>query len=87
MPHYLNATRNAVFAGDGSRRPAIEFGSRCHFFEVNPALAFDRPERGNAAPAGAAVHSEAGQTRDVRLIPLWGKREVYGSQGAPQILE
>jgi urease subunit beta len=29
-------------------------------------------------PAGTAVRFEPGQTRSVTLIPLSGKREVYG---------
>ena len=28
--------------------------------------------------AGTAVRFEPGQTRDVQLVPLSGKREVYG---------
>ena len=31
--------------------------------------------------AGTAVRFEPGQTREVKLVPLSGKREVYGFQG------
>jgi urease subunit beta len=64
-------------AGD---RP-IQVGSHYHFFETNPALQFDRPKaRGQRLDiaAGTAVRFEPGQSREVRLIPLAGKRVVYG---------
>ena len=59
----------------------IQIGSHYHFFEANPALAFERDRaRGFRLdiPAGTAVRFEPGQTRDVRLVALAGKREVYG---------
>ena len=33
-------------------------------------------------PAGTAIRFEPGQTRSVPLIPLAGKREVHGFNGA-----
>jgi len=62
----------------------IQVGSHYHFFETNPALAFDRPAaRGWRLdiPAGSAVRFEPGQTREVTLAPLLGKRQVYGFRG------
>jgi urease subunit gamma/beta len=59
----------------------IQIGSHYHFFEANPALAFERAKaRGFRLdiPAGTAVRFEPGQTREVRLVALAGKREVYG---------
>ena len=59
----------------------IQVGSHYHFFETNPALEFDRAKaRGMRLdiPAGTAVRFEPGQTREIRLIPFAGKREVYG---------
>ena len=59
----------------------IQVGSHYHFFETNPALKFDRKKaRGMRLDvvAGTAVRFEPGQTRDVRLVALAGKREVYG---------
>ncbi|PZU89654.1 MAG: urease subunit beta [Chelatococcus sp.] len=59
----------------------IQVGSHYHFFETNPALAFERDRaRGFRLdiPAGTAVRFEPGQTREVRLVALAGKREVYG---------
>ncbi len=59
----------------------IQVGSHYHFFETNPALKFDRKAargmRLNIA-AGTAVRFEPGQTRDVTLVALAGKRMVYG---------
>jgi urease subunit beta len=59
----------------------IQVGSHYHFFETNPALKFDRKKaRGMRLdiPAGTAIRFEPGQTRDVTLIALAGKRTVYG---------
>ena len=59
----------------------IQVGSHYHFFETNPALAFDRAKaRGFRLdiPAGTAVRFEPGQGRDVRLVAFAGRREVYG---------
>lgn len=59
----------------------IQVGSHYHFFETNPALAFDRDAaRGMRLDiaAGTAVRFEPGQSRDVRLVPLGGRRAVYG---------
>ena len=59
----------------------IQVGSHYHFFETNPALKFDRAKaRGMRLDiaAGTAVRFEPGQTREVTLIPLSGRREVYG---------
>jgi urease subunit gamma/beta len=78
----LNAGRPALtlmVANTGDR--PIQVGSHYHFFETNPALRFDRDRtRGMrlAIPAGTAVRFEPGQSREVMLVPLAGKREVYG---------
>jgi urease subunit beta len=64
-------------AGD---RP-VQVGSHFHFFEVNSVLIFDREEaRGFRLniPAGNAVRFEPGDTKEVALVALAGKREVYG---------
>jgi len=61
----------------------VQVGSHYHFFEVNPALAFDRGKaRGMRLdiPAGTAVRFEPGQGRVVRLVALAGRRHVYGFQ-------
>ena len=59
----------------------IQVGSHFHFFEVNSALSFDRALalgfRLNI-PAGNAIRFEPGDTKEVTLVALAGKREVYG---------
>jgi urease subunit beta len=78
----LNAGRKTVtleVANTGDR--PIQVGSHYHFFETNPALKFDRAKAKGFRPdiaAGTAVRFEPGQTRDVRLVALAGKRRVYG---------
>jgi urease subunit beta len=81
----LNAGRPAVtllVANTGDR--PIQVGSHYHFFEVNPALQFDRDlSRGMRLdiPAGSAVRFEPGQSREVTLVPYTGRRFVYGFNG------
>lgn len=62
----------------------IQVGSHFHFYEANDALQFDREAarcfRLNIA-AGTAVRFEPGQSRDIELVALAGKREVYGFAG------
>jgi urease subunit beta len=78
----LNQGRKAVtltVANSGDR--PIQVGSHYHFYETNPALKFDRRKaRGMRLDiaAGTAVRVEPGQTRDVKLVALAGKRTVYG---------
>jgi len=70
-----------IVANTGDR--PIQVGSHYHFFETNNALAFDRAAaRGMRLDiaAGAAVRFEPGQQREVRLVPLGGRREVFGFQ-------
>lgn len=66
-------------AGD---RP-IQVGSHYHFLETNSALRFDRSlTRGMRLdiPAGTAIRFEPGQTRDIRLVPIAGRRVIHGFQ-------
>ena len=70
----------SVTVANTGDRP-IQVGSHYHFFETNPALAFERERaRGMrlAIPSGTAVRFEPGQSREVTLVALVGKREVYG---------
>ncbi|MET0538475.1 MAG: urease subunit beta [Xanthobacteraceae bacterium] len=63
----------------------IQVGSHYHFFETNPALKFERKNtRGMRLDiaAGTAVRFEPGQTREVTLVELAGKRTVYGFRQA-----
>ena len=68
---------------NGGDRP-IQVGSHAHFFEVNPALRFDRAAAWGkhlAIPSGTAVRFEPGQEREVSLVTFGGSREVYGLRG------
>ncbi len=59
----------------------VQVGSHYHFAETNPGLAFDRTAALGQRldiPAGTAVRFEPGQTREVRLVPLSGRRQVFG---------
>nr|WP_191603686.1 urease subunit alpha [Marinomonas algicola] len=62
----------------------VQIGSHYHFYEVNPALSFDRDItkgfRLNIA-SGTAVRFEPGQGREVELVAYAGKREIYGFRG------
>ncbi len=73
------ATITLKISNTGDR--PVQVGSHYHFYETNAALEFDREAargmRLDIAP-GTAVRFEPGQSRDVTLIPLGGKREVYG---------
>jgi urease subunit beta len=78
----LNAGRRtaSLTVTNTGDRP-IQVGSHYHFFETNPALKFDRKKargmRLNIA-AGTAVRFEPGQTREITLVALAGKRMIYG---------
>jgi urease subunit beta len=78
----LNKGRKTVtltVANTGDR--PIQVGSHYHFYETNPALKFDRAKargmRLNIA-AGTAVRFEPGQSREVTLVTVAGKRMIYG---------
>ena len=76
------ATITLTVANTGDR--PVQVGSHYHFFETNPALAFDRAKsRGFRLniPAGTAVRFEPGQERTVELVAYAGDRKVYGFRG------
>lgn len=83
-PLELNAgrPRMRIEVRNTGDRP-IQVGSHYHFFETNEGLKFDR-ERARGMrldiAAGTAMRFEPGQERDVTLVPLGGRREVYGFQ-------
>ncbi|QQR40138.1 urease subunit beta [Devosia rhizoryzae] len=59
----------------------IQVGSHYHFYETNAGLRFDREKtRGMRLDiaAGTAVRFEPGQTREVRLVPIGGDRQIFG---------
>jgi len=74
------APRITLEVANTGDRP-VQVGSHYHFFETNPALAFDRAAtRGWRLDiaAGTAVRFEPGQTREVTLVPILGGRKIYG---------
>ena len=81
----LNAGRKTLVltvANTGDR--PIQVGSHYHFFETNPALRFERKKAKGMRlniPAGTAVRFEPGQSRQVTLVALAGKRAIYGFRG------
>ncbi|MFN2488134.1 MAG: urease subunit beta [Actinomycetota bacterium] len=83
QPDRPRVTLRVDNAGD---RP-IQVGSHFHFFEVNRALRFDRT-RGYGMrldiPAGTSVRFEPGDEREVELVPVAGRRMVYGLNGLTQ---
>ncbi len=64
-------------------RPA-QIGSHFHFFEVNPALDFDRKTAYGMRlniPAGTSVRFEPGCEEDVDLVGIGGERIMHGMAG------
>jgi urease subunit beta len=81
----LNVDRpcQTVEVANTGDRP-IQVGSHFHFYEVNPALQFDRENTKGYRldiPAGTAVRFEPGDTREVRLVAFGGNRKVFGFNG------
>lgn len=78
----LNAGAETItlkVANTGDR--PVQVGSHYHFYETNAALDFDREAAKGMRldiAAGTAVRFEPGQARDVTLVPIGGKREIYG---------
>jgi urease subunit beta len=62
----------------------IQVGSHYHFFEVNPALEFERPKargmRLNVA-AGTGIRFEPGEEKQVKLVAFAGNRRIFGHRG------
>lgn len=82
----LNVGRKTLrLAVDNTGDRPVQVGSHYHFYETNPALAFDRPAaygfRLDIA-AGTAVRFEPGQRRTVDLVALDGRRTVFGLRAA-----
>ena len=80
-----NADRREIeleIANTGDR--PIQIGSHYHFFEVNPALKFDREKaRGMRlnVPAGTGLRFEPGEEKPVTLVAFGGLRRIFGHRG------
>ena len=75
-------TATVTVANSGDR--PVQVGSHFHFYEVNPALTFEREQAYGMRldiAAGTAVRFEPGQERTVQLVALAGERIVYGFNG------
>ena len=73
---------SVVVVNHGDR--PIQVGSHYHFYEVNPALHFDRLATKGLRlniTAGTAVRFEPGQKRTVSLVPFGGSKSIYGFRG------
>ena len=84
-PVELNAGRRTlqVPVRNTGDRP-IQVGSHYHFFEVNPALEFDRPATLGMrldVPSGQSIRFEAGDERDVDLVEFGGRKRLIGFSG------
>lgn len=76
------ATITLLVTNRGDR--PIQVGSHFHFFEVNPALGFERAQAYGMRlniPAGTAVRFEPGMSKSVELVALAGRRRVFGLNG------
>lgn len=81
-PIKLNEGRKCVTMSVTSTcdRP-IQIGSHYHFIEVNKHLTFDRKAAYGMRlniPAGTAIRFSPGETRDVNLVAIGGKRVIRG---------
>ena len=75
-------TQRVVVENHGDR--PIQVGSHYHFYEVNPALKFDREATKGFRlniPAGTAVRFELGQKREVTLVQVTGAQRIFGFRG------
>ncbi|MDR5699399.1 urease subunit beta [Agromyces aerolatus] len=92
-PKYLHGTDTIeINAGRASTtlkvtntgdRP-IQVGSHFHFFEVNPAMRFEREQAWGMhldIPAGTGVRFEPGETKQVPLVAYAGARHLTGFNG------
>ena len=63
----------------------IHLTAHFHVFEANPRLRFDRRHAWGMrldVPASGSVRFEPGETREIALVPIGGKRVVRGFNGA-----
>jgi urease subunit beta len=81
----INAGRRTVeLTVENTGDRPIQVGSHFHFFEVNSALAFDRPRAFGLhldIPSGTAARFEPGEEKKVVLTEYAGKQAVYGFNG------
>ncbi len=72
-------TKKVKVSNTGDR--AVQVGSHFHFFEINRCMKFERAEAYGYRldiPSGTAVRFEPGETREVQLVELAGRKIVHG---------
>ena len=81
----INEDRKAIaISVTNTSDHAVQVTSHYHFFEANKRLQFERTQaygRRLDVPSGSAVRWEPGETREVQLIDIRGRRRVFGFQG------
>jgi urease beta subunit len=63
----------------------VHLTAHFHIFEANPALRFDRRKAWGMrldAPTNGSLRLEPGATRELALVPIGGRRVIYGFNGA-----
>ncbi|MFV0318898.1 MAG: urease subunit beta [Microbacterium sp.] len=81
----INAGRKSVtlkVTNTGDR--PVQIGSHFHFFEVNPAMRFEREQAWGKhldILAGTGVRFEPGETKKVTLVDYVGGRHLVGFNG------
>lgn len=81
----INAGRASValkVTNTGDR--PVQIGSHFHFFEVNPAMRFEREHAWGMhldIAAGTGVRFEPGETKQVTLVAYDGARHIVGFNG------
>lgn len=78
-------TVNVKVANTGDR--PIQVGSHFHFFEVNKLLSFNREDAFGMRlniPSGTSVRFEPGEEKEVSLVELGGRKQVYGLNALTQ---
>ena len=76
------ATVTVEVSNTGDR--PVQVGSHYHFYEVNPALHFNRDAAYGMRldlPSGMAVRFEPGDVKQIQLVSLAGSRQVFGHRG------
>jgi len=76
----IGREKRSLWVENSGDRP-VQVGSHYHFYEVNPALRFEREQaRGFHLDiaSGTAVRFEPGQGRQVDLVAYAGARRVFG---------
>ena len=78
-----NRPNLTIMVANTGDRP-IQVGSHFHFYEVNPALKFEREKTKGMRlniPAGTAIRFEPGDEKEVELVLMGGSREIFGFRG------